>query len=459
LEGSGEIIVLDGQQRLTSLLHALTSTGDGHYYIHLSAMSSGNVEDLEEGLGFSADLPAPPLSTAGDIVIPLEVLGSRKAFFSWRDHELQLSDVDLKYQLSQAYRDHLHWLHDHEFPVVMLDPSVDDSSVARIFERVNRTGMRLGSFDLVVARAYRADWNLRNLWAEARLEYPLLDHFLEDDGLPVLQAISLVSERNVRQSAVLDLDPKLVSARWTESVEAVNSAVKFLAEQCGVVRAEWLPYRAFILILAALELDALLAGHADSLRRYVLSRSFALRFDVAANTRVVEDYRMLLEVFEGGDLPYIPRVTNEILAGTTRQKRGALWRAFFCALALNDAKDPFDSLLRLSTLPLHDSGDLEVPEARPTPLVKRSDEGAHLLALVTALCSPDSARQIRRMVSAERIQQGEFDEAALRSQFLPPADELAAYMQDAVKLAYFRLEKLDYWLDQKGITRQGVGRQ
>ena len=62
--------------------------------------------------------------------------------------------------------------------------------MARIFERVNRTGQRLGTFDLMVAKVYEPSWNLRLKWDEVRREKPPIEQYLGDDGMPVLKLLS-----------------------------------------------------------------------------------------------------------------------------------------------------------------------------------------------------------------------------------------------------------------------------
>jgi len=93
--------------------------------------------------------------------------------------------------LTNLYRDVLSEMHRYRFPVVILERALEPSAIARIFDRVNRMGMHLGAFDLMVAQLYEPNWNLRDKWEVARSTSPMIDRFLGDDGLPILQAISL----------------------------------------------------------------------------------------------------------------------------------------------------------------------------------------------------------------------------------------------------------------------------
>src|ERR1044072_5758232 len=102
--------------------------------------------------------------------------------------------------------------------------------------------MKLGAFDLMVAKTFSPAWNLRDKWDEARENFAELAPFFEDDGMPLLQSIALLSDNNLRQSAVLNLSTAAVRNRWDATAEAADQAVRFLRQHCGVVRRDFMPY-------------------------------------------------------------------------------------------------------------------------------------------------------------------------------------------------------------------------
>jgi len=396
------MIILDGQQRLTALFSA-ASDGFRGLQISVEALETGDLDVIEERLETRSPAGPPSLHPAIEALrIPLSAARSRSEFFSWRaavtrDLPVHVRD-EAELRLSQVYRDHLHWMHDHQFPTIVLPSTISESAVARIFERVNRTGMKLGSFDLVVARAYSRTWNLRERWEEARYRYPLLETFFEDDGLPALQTIALKHRRDVRQAAVLALDARLVLNTWEPAVEALDSALRFLVQECGVLRPDWLPYRAFPILLAGIALDTRLDTLVQELRAYVFTRAFALRFDAAANTRVVEDYSAICDttfdrVFLAKRPPF---ASSRMLIGSTRQRQGAIFRAFLCLLASRRAEDPHGRRLSLH---VDDAGDGDHDDGLPVnvSLLKRdNDERLHLRTLGMVLAAPTTALEIAR---------------------------------------------------------------
>ena len=161
---------------------------------------------------------------------------------------------------------------------------------------------------------------------------------------------------------------------------------------------------------------------------------------------------MLLGVLDGGAMPDLERVEDSVLCEATKQRRGTLWRAFMCVLSLNEARDPLDRPMRIDTLPLGKHFDLDLPEARPVPLVQRSADGWHLRALATGLANPTTATEIRRAIRTASFGfDFEFSESGLRSQLIPDPDLLPEQYRHPQELVSGRLKSLDDWLLTNGV--------
>ena len=162
------LVVLDGQQRLTALYQALYNTGDAVYALSYAELGEFNLDSLEESLVafdrsvWNRGFREPRAQLAASLV-PMYALKSAADFFDWRDRILAVApDAErraLNERLTALYRSSLAGVHRYRFPTVTLPASVSPLAVARIFERVNKTGISLGPFDLVVARTYVQDWN------------------------------------------------------------------------------------------------------------------------------------------------------------------------------------------------------------------------------------------------------------------------------------------------------------
>jgi Protein of unknown function DUF262 len=346
-KSSAALVVLDGQQRLTGLYHAIYDAGLTVYAIRASGINRGDsVDDLEEAMkSFDRDVwnrkyRNGEFSPDQDW-IPLYALRSPSDYFAWRDDAVgRASDPEeAGLLIADAFRNGLERFQKYRFSAVIVEANLEPAAIARIFERVNRQGLALKTFDLMVARTFVTDWNLRDRWTDACASYPILDRFFEDDGMPVIQAIALAALANVREQAVLTLEPSLVRLEWEESVEAMARAVEFLVEECGVREPAWIPYGGIVVTLAALEREWRLEEHSEDVRRWFLSRSIGLSFETAANTVTVDEYRHLQQVFAGEqELRQVP-ISARVIREATRKRQGALWRSFLCCLSQAGALD------------------------------------------------------------------------------------------------------------------------
>ncbi len=446
--------VLDGQQRLTSLYFALHDKGPTVYAARASHLGSGDIDVLEQGLRSfpreTWDEGYRDKSWRGvNEWVPLYALRSTEDYFAWRDSVIGAADESIRRELTLSlaslYADHLSIIHEYPLAAVLIGSDLEEGVVARIFERLNREGETLGSFDLVVARVYEPRWNLRTHWDDARLEARLLERFIGENGLPVLQAIALRRDKNVRQEAVLEIPKEAIHDRWEAGVNGMESAIRFLVEECGVIRREWLPYPSQLVILAALAVDFELNSHKDALRTWFFSRAFSLRFDAAANTRAVSEYEALGEALGSGlTLPVEP-VNRDILLGATRRKQGALWKVFICLLAAHQARDPLVGALDLdpwneAVVPVSVAPK---PEDDDTPEAERP----HLRALTQVLATRKTAGRIRRVGIEEVLSEAELD-GFHESQFFPPLPRTSGLI-DWQQYMQLRLERLEPYLAER----------
>ena len=86
-----------------------------------------------------------------------------------------------------------------------LAPSTSLEAVCSIFETLNRTGIRLSVFDLLAARFYAKNLDLRRKWEQMSIETPIIEAF-EIDRYYVLQSIALRAKGSVKRGDVFGAD-------------------------------------------------------------------------------------------------------------------------------------------------------------------------------------------------------------------------------------------------------------
>lgn len=306
-----ETLILDGQQRLTSLYQALMSqsvveTKDAKnkpiqrwYYIDMkkAVQADSDREDAvlsvpedkrtkSFGGEITLDVTTPEREYACDLFPVNQIFGSAE----WRQaYNKHWNYVPEKIQLYDAFeRDVIKRFEQYQIPLIELKKETPKEAVCLVFERVNTGGVALTVFELLTASfaadnfQLRDDWNARE--KQLKEQYPVLRNLQSDD---FLQAISLLVTQARRRDALvsgtsMDKAPGISCKRkdilklevgdwktWADRVEAgfVRSA-RFLRSQ-KILKARDLPYRTQLVPLAAIFVDLGEDGETEGARQKI----------------------------------------------------------------------------------------------------------------------------------------------------------------------------------------------
>lgn len=248
-------LVLDGQQRLTSLYQALYGVGLSRFFLDMGALLAGaDVNEAVRALPAERAASLEAIEAQADgLMMPLSAVLNGGAG-RWRDKVVELRADDdeshvreLLRGLEEAYVDPLVR---YAFPVTILPTDTELEAVCTIFETLNRTGKPLTPFELISARAFAGGHSLHDLWSRALEEHPILS----DYGIEpyyVLQVIALRLGLPCKRGTVLSLPADDIAAAWSEAVANTAAAMALLRDECGVLAPKWLPYRPMLIPLAA----------------------------------------------------------------------------------------------------------------------------------------------------------------------------------------------------------------
>jgi hypothetical protein len=450
-----DYVVLDGQQRLTALYQAFRGAGEMIYTLNLDVAEEAgeSAERLEEAIrplrrGAWERVTIEEQREQG--IVPLNALRSASDFFSWRDDLVASTPRPERSmtadRLSRAYKNTLGTVNHYEFPAVILEHDLPPEAVARIFERINRSGMRLGTFDLLVARTYTQDWNLRLKWEEAKRETDHLESFLGDDGLPVLQTIALRDKNDIRQPALLSLDRARIHDEWAGAIERTDKALAFV-QQLGVHNPNWLPYWQLILPLASLAADSELDDHTDVLNSWFWGRSLSVEYETASSTKVASDYRLLTRVLRDAAVLETMRVSRETLRTSTRKQQAALWRTFLSLMTKRGVRDLLTGDVLIADQP---GSDVVVVSLFPVPQAA-GGSAPHLRILSQVIVTKETARRLRQSSLLALAAEGGLPDPAdeiLASQFLPGRSQLLR-AGDPQQLIDLRLEAVERYVREE----------
>jgi hypothetical protein len=225
--------------------------------------------------------------------------------------------------------------------------------VCRIFETLNRYAVTLGPFELLTAKFFPEDINLRDKWDNAKQSHPILAEF-EVDPYAVLQAMTLRAHNSAQRSAVLNqLTAGDVKKHWDSTVKGVAQSARMLQEDCGVIAASWLPYQMLLVPLGAVwsQIESLKQAQRiegkSKLRRYFWCTAFTANFDQGANSQAQADYIQLKKWIAGDDTAAPEAVTNklpirrDVLESATTRKT-AYFKALVALLVKAGARDFYE---------------------------------------------------------------------------------------------------------------------
>lgn len=287
-----DLYILDGQQRVTALYHAVANVSKYCYYVDLNEIQNSNTDLIKwaNRTSFEKKFGEIPVRAAAGIALVSD-FWDQPAFFNWLKF---VSSDSLRMEYIQIRDEKLAGLQSKVYHVMALEleQGIGLEALARIFETINRTGVELNAFDLLVAKLYPTGFNLREKWNEALDHEPVLRHF-QPKELEVLKLISLLirkkygkkSSKGIRQGDLLALDANHIIDLWdlgiSKYVEALHTAMSF-----GIVCKEIMPSWSMILGLAGC--DGVLGKQEtfDWWRTAILNQTFLQ----AANTKIVAEF-------------------------------------------------------------------------------------------------------------------------------------------------------------------------
>ncbi len=418
-----EKLILDGQQRLTSLtqvisleepVYARTSKRKKvkrHYYFNIMKAVEAP-EALDEAL-IAVDENRKRYTKFGrDVELDLSTteLECRQLYFpcskimdpyDWEGVFYEVAGDD-----GQTYREFrkqvLAPLRNYQIPVIQLKKEVSKEAVCLVFEKVNTGGVQLTVFELVTASYAAEGYNLRADWygskvhagdsRKERLEKaPLLKGI---EATAFLQGISLLHTHDLssakagrvgkqvppvsaKRADILRL-PVAAWASWADELEAGFRKVAVFLRKQGFYNARELPYRPQLVPLAAvvtrLGYDRWLEPQIyEKLTQWFWSGVLGELYGSAVETRIANDYEDLLTWIEGG-MP--PRTVKESSfhvdrLDTLRSRLSAAYKGINALVSREGARDWF---YKISVEDLYAEGyDLDIHHIFPVAWCKKQE--------------------------------------------------------------------------------------
>lgn len=380
-------LLLDGQQRLTSLTQSLT--GDG---IVSTTDSRGKMLDRRYYVDMRMALEGEDRMDEAVISVPGD--GVEKTDFGrviLRDYSTAQKEREAEmFPLRLLYGDAMSWLFElgdrelakefnekilkpastYDIPAIELDRTTSKAAVATVFEKVNTGGLPLNVFELLTATfagdksyfdKHGTSFRLNDDWRatqERFRPYPVLAGLESTD---FLQAVSLLATRERHNSHDGPRPPAISAKRedilklslddylkWVEPLrEAFVWCATFLADRY-IFDRRFLPYQTQLVPLAAMRVilgsQADLIGPREKLVRWYWSGILGELYGGSVETRFVRDVEQVPPWVldpEGSQRPKTISDANfvESRLHSLRTRNAAAYKGIYALLLANGARD------------------------------------------------------------------------------------------------------------------------
>ena len=367
-------LILDGQQRLTSLYTALRGgkpvktrnakkqVVERWYYIDMRR-ALDPAEDRDEVVfsigpdrirrsiqrGVELDLSTPEKEYE-QMIFPLaQVLASsdwRRGYNRFWSHAEENSELFDRFEEEVIKR-----FEQYEVPGIELVKETPKEAVCQVFEKVNTGGVVLNVFELLTATYAAENFNLRDDWAERRktlLQHSALRQVASTD---FLQAITLLKTHAVpgvavscKRKDILNLSKDDYCIWADRALAGFVAATRLLAGE-KVFDSRDIPYRTQLVPLAAILATLEDRWKADAVKqkliRWYWCGVFGEMYGGATESRFANDLPQVLSWLEGGSEPDTVRDANfspdRLL--TLRTRLSAAYKGLHAILMRDGAQD------------------------------------------------------------------------------------------------------------------------
>ena len=391
---SRNFVILDGQQRITSIYYAISSPdfklkGDTsnkrYFYIDFQEFFD-NVDS--DDIIKSSDSKILDRVSYEKLLFPIYKLGNYTEWIRYlkeylhdqaseRQEFLKISD------LTDTISSRLEYIYD-QFKissVILPKSSTSSDEVSEIFEKLNTKGKPLSTFDLVIARMHKYKIQMRDLWLETLKENKTISKYFEKRSgvekinLYIFESLSLVfsESKSCKRKDILNYFEKNSETRegftekWKEMSNYTEKALKLLEDTrngFGVIEGNELPFEPMIPVLAALlhEIETTFKDTQPKcfkkLKNWYWMSVFSVNYSQGVEGKKSSDYKEMINWFN--DDKSIPKDLEKFRKDylhlvdlrSANKKASAVHKGLLCILSLNGATD-FDKPIVLDGTKLH----------------------------------------------------------------------------------------------------------
>jgi hypothetical protein len=373
-------LILDGQQRLTSLYNALYSKNpvhtktdkgkeiDRYYYLNIEKAVDSSSDDDEVIISIPATKQVTlnfgrkigiDLSTRQDEfkqkMFPLNIILNSGEEQAWQNEYYAFYNYDptVIQQFTELFSKIIMPTQKYAMPVILLDKETPKEAVCQVFENVNTGGVSLTVFELVTAIFAMNNFQLRDDWKERKEKYfsgDLLNIVTATDFLTALTLLSSFKAGGTvscKKKDVLTLQLTTYKKYADDLCKGFSVADKLLQEE-RIFSSDDLPYSTQLIPLATI-CTVLMDGNKiytttikNMVKQWYWCGVFGELYGSANETRYANDISQVIKwIAEGGDLP---KTVTDFFFNPTRllglqSRQSAAYKGIMALILKNHARD------------------------------------------------------------------------------------------------------------------------
>jgi hypothetical protein len=440
--------VLDGQQRLSSIYATLSAqtmqdTQSSDYNPNLDLF------EIYYDFDAKAFYHKNDVASDSDYVIYLrDFLNGAKLIDAMRNLNPQFHG-DVKDLYSKFIN--------YEVPVVTIK-NRSKSEVGIIFERINNTGTKLSTLDLMTAWTWTDDFHLQESIKDLLDE---LDekNFGEISQNIILQAISGLIQDDTTTPAILQLSGEQVRDNWKNFCESIKKTIDFLYTDLNCAHQDFLPAQQQLTgLIKFFSIPGIpTSDQYKALKNWFWKTSFSDRYSTGKTTSKMNvDIEAIINIRKN-DFTQIDNykytVTESELIGTIFSKGNAITRAFLLLMAQSNPIDLVKNVKIDLAVALSEYNRKEYHHIFPNAFLSGKGYAHDMIFSVANFCflPSDSNKKISKRSPSDyffSIIPGSEYNAILTSNLIPlrkdiyTRDDFNTFLVERAKLILIELDKL-----------------
>ena len=288
-----------------------------------------------------------------DKILPLSIFQNKEEYYKIRYGYMKeiFENKDL-----EKIDEYINNIFDYYVLTLSLDISYNEKpeEIAILFERINKTGIRLSTYDLLTARFYKYI-KLRKEWGKVFEENPNIKKLasrVDNTNVPFsfIQALALSHGSSIKSRDLIKIDNSMLNKEnWVKIVQIVENKVLTTLNQIdefGIADInKWLPYNPLITLLTAFYLKL---KHLDNekIAAWYWSSVFTERYSGSTEEKMMKDFKDV-NIWMN-DSNFLPEVVEDFLVQLSkdaftlknvRRRGSSKYKGVFNLIFKNKAQD------------------------------------------------------------------------------------------------------------------------